>query len=100
VDEGEWPKSKCVDVLGALRAGLNKLVAATQLTMQGIASSEIVQGFWASLQACPFSVPSLPCKAILLYRPRTLLRGTNRVHTALDWGICQGYQKSVPGLRR
>ncbi|BDA42004.1 hypothetical protein COCOBI_02-8020 [Coccomyxa sp. Obi] len=38
------------DVMGALRAGMDKLVAATHSTLQGIGSSEVVQRFWVCLQ--------------------------------------------------
>lgn len=43
------------DVMGALRAGMDKLVAATHGTLQGIGSSEVVQRFWVCLQVCCFA---------------------------------------------
>lgn len=48
-------KPKRGDVMGALRAGMDKLVAATQSTLQGIGSIEVVQRFWVCLQVCPFA---------------------------------------------
>ncbi len=45
-------KPRRADVMGALRACMDKLVAATHGTLQGIGSSEVVQRFWVSLQVC------------------------------------------------
>lgn len=69
MDEASCPKKhKAVDIVGALRAGMDKLVAATQSTLQGIGSSEVVQRFWVCLQARLVRAPllSFRCRRILL----------------------------------
>lgn len=46
----EAKKPRRVDVMGALRAGLDKLVDVTLSTLHGIGSADIVQRFWVCLQ--------------------------------------------------
>lgn len=54
----EAKKPKRHDVMGALRAGMDKLAAATQNTLQAVGSTDIAQRFWVCLQ-----VRSHPCTA-------------------------------------
>ncbi len=49
--EEKYPKKpRRGDVMGALRAGMDKLAAATQSTLQSIGSTNATQRFWVCLQ--------------------------------------------------
>ena len=57
-----WDKkgaSRRVDVVGALRAGLDRLAEVSCSALQRVGSSDLLQRFWVCLEACLYLLQAL-----------------------------------------